>query len=604
MRLLLWPALLVPALLSAQVNINLAVDASTVTGTINPLWGDHYELHLLSGAGGNPTVDGPKAPFIDDPGFLPEMARLRPRSIRISTGRYDDPGTADDYSTDTTVLRNLPTEFYRGPNTLAGADDPSNYDFSYVDSLVDVVHAMGADPYVEMAAMPFRLSAVDTPTYFPCVYWTPPCHLFSWDNAIRTAPPADPAVYGRVFYHLVKHLYETRGVHWFEVWNEPDQFPGLTPFWDGDAPQLHAMLAALTAEVNADPALSPHVEIGCCSFAMQSFLNLFAIQFLSLVQQHNTRLDFLSVHPYSSEPMGGYDSARTTVAEGWRDTYAPNAALLNTEWGVLNPGFGSAGWNSLDYGLDRLRALIEMQDRDYLFAHAASLADNDTMGPTCCLGMFYTKPTFAPKPAAFAYMAMNRLNDTPDRLSCTVNAPHLALAARSVTGDTVLVALPAPDPAPGTGTVSLTVNNLPWTTGTARRLELTMTGYAMDSVLRTASTSLIINGTFTDPLTYASDAGNGRLLLWELVRNTGVGIASDTHDERALVLMSHGGTLHVALADGRIPVRSRVINLAGASVATAVQGGVIDLLGISTGVYIIEAATADGMVFRERWVKP
>lgn len=69
---------------------------------------------------------GPHTLYIDDPGFLPDMAQLKPRSIRISTGRYDDPGTAADYSTDTAVLRNLPSEFYRGPNTLAGADDPAN----------------------------------------------------------------------------------------------------------------------------------------------------------------------------------------------------------------------------------------------------------------------------------------------------------------------------------------------------------------------------------------------------------------------------------------------------------------------------------------------
>ncbi len=604
MRRLLCPTLLVPALLSAQVNIIVNVDASTVTGTINPLWGDHYELHLLSGAGGNPSVDGPKAPFIDDPGFPAEMVRLRPRSVRISTGRYDDPGTADDYSTDTTVLRNLPTEFYRGPNTMAGADDPANYDFSYVDQLVDVVLSMGAEPYLEMAAMPFRLSAVDTPAYFPCVYWTPPCHLFSWDNAIRTAPPADPAVYGRVFYHLVKHLHDTRGVRWFEVWNEPDQFPGLTPFWDGDAPQLHAMLAALTAEVNADPALSSNVEIGCCSFAMQSFLNLFAIQFLSLVQQNNTRLDFLSVHPYSSEPMGGYDSARTTIAEGWRDTYVPGTPLVNAEWGVLNPGFGSAGWNSLDYGLERTRALIEMQDRDYLFAHAASMTDNDTIGPTCCLGMFYSKPTFAAKPAAFAYMALNRLNDTPQRLACTANAPHLALAAQSITGDTLLIALPAPDPAPGNGTVSLAVNDLPWPTGTARRLELTMTGFAMDSVLLSGATHMITNGTFTDTLTYASDAGNGRLILWELVRNGPSGTGSSLQGTNSLVLTGDGSTLHVELRDGQSPVRVRLLNLAGGVMRSNGPGGMVPIAGIAHGAYLIEAEAPDGALLRQRWIMP
>lgn len=187
--------------LTAQINVS--VDASSVTGTVVPLWGDHYDVQLLFGAGDNPSVAGPHVQYIDDPAFASEMARLKPRFVRVSTARFDDPHSADYYSTDTTVLKNLWTEFYHGPNTMAGANDPSQYDFSYVDSLIDVVHAMGAEPFLDMASMPFTLASVDTPAYFPCVYWDPPCHLFGWDNGIRQAPPADPLVYGRVFYHLV-----------------------------------------------------------------------------------------------------------------------------------------------------------------------------------------------------------------------------------------------------------------------------------------------------------------------------------------------------------------------------------------------------------------
>ncbi len=598
-----WAALVFPTCLSAQVSIDLQVDASSVIDSINPLWGDHYELHLLSGAGGNPSTDGPKVPYIDDPGFASEMQRLRPRSIRISTGRYDDPGRAEDYSTDTAVLRDLWSEFYRGPNSLAGADDPSNYDFSYVDSLVGVVQAMGAEPFLDMAAMPFRLSSVDTPAYFPCVYWTPPCHIFSWDNAIRTAPPSDPAVYGRVFYHLVKHLYDTRGVRWFEVWNEPDQFPFLTPFWDGDATQLHAMLAALAAEVSADPGLSPNVEIGCCSFAMQSFLNLFATQFLSLVQVNGTRLDFLSVHPYSADQMGGYDSARTTTAEGWRDLYVPGTPLVNAEWGILDPGFGSPGWNSLDYGLERIRGLIEMNDRDYLFAHAASMADNDTTVSTCCLGMFYTKPTFAPKPAAFAYMAMDRLNTTPERLACTVNAPHLAMAARTTDGDTIRIVLPAPDPAPGMGEVLLNVSGLPWNSGTATRMELTMSGYQANEVLTAVDTALIGNGSFADTLSYAGDGDSGRLILWELVND---GITSVLHHATAgFHIAPNPGKqgFEVSLPGGRSPAWVRVLSMQGAVLRSLRHPRWIDMGAMPAGIYHIEVAEADGRSMHARWVK-
>ncbi len=514
-------AIALPSAVSGQINVE--VDASDVIGTVNPLWGDHYDVQLLFGAGGNPTVAGPKELYIDDPNFVPLMNTLKPRSIRVSTGRFDDPATADYYSTDTTILRNLPTEWYHGPNTMAGVNDPSNYDFTYIDSLVDVVRSIGAEPFVEFAAMPFDLSSVHTPTYFSCLEWPVPCHLFGWDNAIRTAPPADNAVYGRAVYHLIKHLYTTRNVTWFEGWNEPDQFPGLSPFWDGDVPQLHAMYAAIVAEVEADPLLSPNIELGCCSFAMQSFLNLFPIQFLSYVQQEGTRMDFLSFHPYANV-NGGYDPAKTEIARGWRDTYVPDAQLVNGEWGILDPGFGSAGWNSLDYGLDRIKAIIAMQDAGITYAHAASMSDNDTTVGTCCLGMFYSKPTFSAKPAAHAYMAMNRILGATERVQAHVGAPYATLACRTLDADTIYVVVPADDPEGNVGSISVNVSDLPWTTGTAARYELTMSDYANGDVLVPTATRIIGTNNFQDSLTYTTDQGNGRLVLWELVRENDMSV--------------------------------------------------------------------------------
>jgi len=599
-KLALVAACALPVSLAAQINIS--VDASSVTGTIVPLWGDHYDVQLLFGAGGNPSVSGPHAQYIDDPAFGSEMTRLKPRFVRVSTARFDDPHSADSYSTDTTVLKDLWTEFYRGPNTMAGANDPDQYDFSYVDSLIDVVHAMGAEPFLDMASMPFTLASVDTPAYFPCLYWDPPCHLLGWDNGIRQAPPVDPLVYGRVFYQLVKHLYTTRGVTWFEVWNEPDQFPGFTPFWDGTPAELENMMSALADEVEADPDLSPYVKLGCCSFAMQSFLNLFAIQFLSMARDSSTRMDFISVHPYANG-SGGYDSTKAAMAKGWRDEFFPNADLINAEWGILDPAFGSAGWNSLDYGLDRIKAIIDMNDRGYVMAHAASMTDNDTTSATCCLGMFYSKPTFAPKPAAFAYMAMNRLLGSTDRLACSVDTPYMALAARTPDADTVYIVLPAPDPSPNNGTISINVNNLPWGTGTATRHELTMSTYLANVVLAPAATVPINNGTFAETMSYASDDGNGRLVLWELVQNDGASIHEQARNAPHFVPNPGRDGFRISLADGLLPVLVRMWDAQGALARTVQSGGWVDTGGLASGLYHVEAVDHAGRTVQGRWVK-
>lgn len=594
--------IVLPYSAAAQITIN--VDASNVTGSITPLWGDHYEMHLLTGAGGNPSVVGPHLQFINDPGFDAEMALLKPRFIRVSTARFDDPGSADHYSTDTTVLKNLWTEFYHGPNSMNGANNLGNYDFSYVDSLIDVVHAMGAEPFLDMASMPFTLASVDTPAYYPCIYWNPPCHLLGWDNGIRQAPPTDPLVYSRVFYQLVKHLYVTRNVKWFEVWNEPDQFPGLTPFWDGTAAQLHAMMAALADEIGDDPALSPHVKLGCCSFAMQSFLNLFPVQFLSIARDSSTRMDFISVHPYSTDAFGGYDSTKASIAQGWKNTFFPNSDLINAEWGVLNPAFGAAGWNSLDYGLDRIRGIIEMNDRGFVMAHAASMTDNDTTAATCCLGMFYSKPTFAPKPAAFAYMAMNRMLNATDRIACAINAPHLALGGRTTNGDTVYVVLPAPDPGPDTGTVELNISGLPWTEGHVDRYELTMTSYDNDEVLTLVGSGTISSGSYTGSVEYTSDQGDGRLMLWEFVRDNVDGL---TERERAPIQVVPNPARNVLrlVADGSRTITDwRILTLQGSSTGLFGDSAErIDVGELAAGTYLIEASCADGNVMRAVWMK-
>lgn len=604
MRLRLFPILLIVLPFSAGAQITISVDASNVTGTITPLWGDHYEMHLITGAGGNPSVVGPHTQFIDDPDLTNEMARLKPRFIRVSTARFDDPYSADYYSTDTTVLKNLWTEFYRGPGTMAGANELGNYDFSYVDSLIDVVHALGAEPFLDMASMPFTLASVDTPVYFPCVYWDPPCHLFGWDNGIRQAPPTDPSVYGRVFYQLVKHLYVTRDVKWFEVWNEPDQFPGFTPFWDGTPAQLHAMMAALAGEIEDDPTLSSHIKLGCCSFAMQSFLNLFPVQFLSIARDSSTRMDFISVHPYSNDAFGGYDTTKAGFAQGWRNTFFPNADLINAEWGVLDPSFGSAGWNSLDYGLDRIKGIIEMNDRGFVMAHAASMTDNDTTAATCCLGMFYSKPTFAPKPAAFAYMAMNRMLTATDRVACTANAPYLALAGRVPGGDTAYVVLPAADPGSGTGTVGLNVSSLPWMHGHVDRYELTMTSYDNNEPLTLAGTGTITSGSYEETVEYPSDQGNGRLMLWEFVRDDAGGISERA---RAPIRVVPNPALNVLrlVADGSIAIKHwRILTMQGSFTGRSGKNTEhIDVGGLAPGAYLLEATGSDGSVMRAVWVK-
>jgi hypothetical protein len=548
--------------LSAQTSTFIAIDAGTDEGIIEPLWGDHYEMHLLFGQGGNPLFAGPHQPFITDPHFQPEMNLLNPRYIRVSSGRFENPADTGYFSTSALTLKNLWTEFYKGGNSISAANDLGNYDFSYVDSLADVVHSVGAEPFFDLAYMPFTLSKDTTPSYLAGVPFT---HLYSWDNSIRNSPPDDVQVYSRVMYQLIKHLNQIKGVTYFELWNEPDQFPLNTFFWKGTSQELYNMYEGVVAEIQSDILLSNNIKIGCCGFALNSVLNLFPISFLTQVQNHNTRMDFISFHPYSGGALGGYDSTRVKLVAQWKDTYVPDAALINSEWGILNSSFGSAGWSDLDYGIDRVKAIFDMNERQIKMAHQASLADIDKTSPTCCLGMYYVDTIFSPKPSAYVYRNLNKFLPANIRLKSSVNPGNgFVMAGKSVSGDTIVVAFPADNPMNGADTVSITISNLPWTAGKAIRYELTESSFA-NQITFNKTDSVNINGNvFQDFHFYPSDQNSGRLIIWELIRNSTSSV-EPTGIVETIKIFPNPAEGHVYLSAEKLPPHSmlRITDLSG-----------------------------------------
>ncbi len=153
------------SLVHSQTIVDIKVDASAPTTVMPPIWRDHYECHLMDGYGGDPRIVGKHVLYITDPAFVPVTTELKPRFIRVSIGRMDNPPDTSYFSRDTNVLRNLRYEFYRGGNNMADADNLSNYNFSYIDSLIEVVKSVGAEPFITMDYMPFTLSRNNVPNY-------------------------------------------------------------------------------------------------------------------------------------------------------------------------------------------------------------------------------------------------------------------------------------------------------------------------------------------------------------------------------------------------------------------------------------------------------
>jgi len=590
--------------LFSQTIIDLDINAGATISVMKPIWRDHYEAQFFTGYGGNPAITGPHIPYQIDPVFATEMAKLQPRYIRISIGRIDNPPDTNYSSIDTNVLRNLPYEFYKGGNNLTDANNLSYYNFSYIDSMIKLIHSIGAEPFLTMDYMPFYLSSNRIPTYNGSL---PLLYNLAYDNAIRNSPPANNAVYGRVMYQLIKHCYTTFGVTYFEHWNEPDQ-QWLNPimvkfFWTGDEYELYNAYAAIADEVSADTTLAHNVKLGGCSFAFYSVLNLIPTRFLQEIKTNNKKFDFLSFHPYSdTQHKGGYDTAKVALATSWRDQYVPNAELINAEWGRIDPTTTTYG--DLDYGLNKTEHIIDMLNRNVSMSHEVCLFDaissNDNYAS---LGMYRVGP-IVPKPAAFVFYNLNKMNDALNRLPLTINSGMYALAGKANANNKVVIILPAENPASGNNTVNLTVSNLPWGGGNyyASRYELTETSYLSGTVFNQTKSSISSGGIYTDTVVYTSVGNSGRLIVWELSSNPLSSIENFTSNQNDFTLIPNPNTGSFEINFNSKSTQANkisIFNSVGQLVyekAEIKESGIMKIdLGLNDGIYFLVIETNKGV---------
>lgn len=489
---------------------SLAVDASRSVGDLAPLWRDHYDLsytHLAYSA---------------DPGFLAEASALKARSWRCSVGRWEvgTPPPAGGDSLDPAALRACEREFYRGPNKLAAADDPANYDFAYLDDQIAALLALGVQPFLCFDYTPFTLSSEQDPLNANNLGRADPSLSFS--NGIRTAPPADPAVYARVVRNTIRHLRglfkgsSDTGVAQIEIGNEPDLYNGSGParfFWTGDRAQWVAVYQAVAAEVEADPAIRELIELGGGSFAFQPFepSPSFAQDAIAALALSGARLDFVSTHAYSDDPA---EQLRALIRlRAILDALAISPDIAVAEWGRALDGLDPV-YDRIEHGLFRAKAIIFMQTFGVRFAHEALIRDPfRTPGG---LGLLTTAPAQA-KPAADVYKALNLLNPTPRALPITIDPGAFALAGRDDAGGEVVVAAIIDDPGPGARTrLELAVDGLPWGAApfAAERFVVSDATNAagLGPVLAAASSGA--GGAFQDAV--EAGPGEGQLVIWRL----------------------------------------------------------------------------------------
>lgn len=200
-------------------------------------------------------------------------------------------------------------------------DDNGNecveYNFTYLDRVVDSYIRLNIRPFIELGFMPYELAS-GTQTQF---YWkgnvTPPKSYDRWCGLVKAT-----------LTHLLSR-YGSEVLSWpVEVWNEPN----LYGFWQNADMDEYFKLFTLT--LNAVKEVNKEFKVGgpaICGGSDDKWMR----GFLQYCMDNNIRPDFLSRHHYTThlpERSGHYGFADMETAEYSLGTLA-NCRRIISEYG-------------------------------------------------------------------------------------------------------------------------------------------------------------------------------------------------------------------------------------------------------------------------------
>lgn len=160
-----------------------------------------------------------------------------------------------------------------------------DYNFVYLDRVMDSYRAQGIKPFLELGFMPEKMAS-GTQTIF---YWKG-----------NTTPPADHDKWAQMIRATLRHLCDRYGeaevVTWpCEVWNEPN-LPG---FWEhaDKAKYLHLYAVSVRAVKDVLPAMQVGGPAICGGEGSQAWIR----DFLTFCRDEQLPVDFVSRHAYMGE---------------------------------------------------------------------------------------------------------------------------------------------------------------------------------------------------------------------------------------------------------------------------------------------------------------
>jgi hypothetical protein len=265
---LLILGLLITCSCSAMGSVAVSVDASRPIGPFNPINRDFAE----GGESADPEFLQP---------LVEPMRALHPRLIRF----------------DHVLNHYLKVEVKDGKMAV---------DFTALDTQIDIIRAMGAQPLM-------------------CLTFTPDIV----GGGIN--PPNDLRLWHELIYRLVRHVNgpalssskgeRKLGVEYWEIWNEPN----LKNFWSGSMEQFLELYAVTEkAVIRADPS----VKFGGAGF--YSFPREWVRAAMEQAKEKNLRMDFISWHDYNDAGLGIIRQVAT--ARAWCKELGMNPELIIDEW--------------------------------------------------------------------------------------------------------------------------------------------------------------------------------------------------------------------------------------------------------------------------------
>jgi hypothetical protein len=317
-------------------------------------------------------------------------------------------------------------------------DDAANYDFAYVDSVVSVAEAFGAEPYLDVDYTPRVLSSVQTPAVADCGN--------TFANGVTTAPPVSNDLYARAVIHVLAHLLDgwpnnapKHVIHYVEIGNEPENVPY---FWSGTEQQFDVWFASVAAGIGAfrasvsatDPAWAA-LKIGGGSFAEAPGNRNWLPHALDALDAANVSVDFISMHSYHDVPQAVVVDEVATVQELLAARH--NGRYLRTErvlaeWGPGLNHLGDAAFNkSMSAPLVYGAGLAGAEAVAFSFTQKALFWD--FAGPGMSYGLLDSSAM--PEPAYRAYQLFDQLvTETPLRAPFPAVLPSPGFEGIAVAG--------------------------------------------------------------------------------------------------------------------------------------------------------------------------